>query len=552
MDGKLHLKPRLKKPNKWRAFLKNISRSYGYLKTSWGVQTREFFANSTLHGVKYFAATDRPFIERFMWFSCVTFGAVATCVVIFSLWDKFQTYPTITGLDTDFHNWKVPFPAVAVCPLEPAGMENIREFLGFSADDTGVETNEIVEFYFEMSKLSLNTVKGFAERYHNGIPKQFNQSTDLRGLTLKLLRKCDKLFESCKFKDEAINCCSVDSQSFQPVLTENGLCYAFNSRHLEATSSRDVKFNMQYIKETDIKWSLEFSVNSQQLLAPIYIINSDDFIGIDVQPQLVWDCKVDRIAFSFKQTYTTEDTRQLSIKQRKCIFEDEVKLKVDWIYTYTACTIECRMETAKRRCGCVPFFYPEIAGFDYCDLSSLHCIAAHLAEIRDISKCNCQLGCKNTVYEVETQKTKEADSTLNRIEIGFVSWPMVRYKREVLFGWVDLLVSFGGIAGLFLGFSLLSGVEILYYFTIRACIASWRERRYLDRMRKEKREKPQPMHDLSLIPYFVSRPLPGNGIDIVASRLVKRNAIYPGKNKLHNTNPIMISMMPPFGIEFLH
>jgi len=32
-----------------------------------------------------------------------------------------------------------------------------------------------------------------------------------------------------------------------------------------------------------------------------------------------------------------------------------------------------------------------------------------------------------------------------------------------------VLVSFGGIAGLFLGFSLLSGVEIIYYFTMRAC-----------------------------------------------------------------------------------
>lgn len=28
------------------------------------------------------------------------------------------------------------------------------------------------------------------------------------------------------------------------------------------------------------------------------------------------------------------------------------------------------------------------------------------------------------------------------LEIGFVSWPMVRYKREVLFGWVDLLGKF--------------------------------------------------------------------------------------------------------------
>lgn len=55
-----------------------------------------------------------------------------------------------------------------------------------------------------------------------------------------------------------------------------------------------------------------------------------------------------------------------------------------------------------------------------------------------------------------------------RIHIEFLTWPIIRYKREVLFGWVDLLVSFGGIAGLFLGFSLLSGVEIIYYFTMRA------------------------------------------------------------------------------------
>lgn len=56
----------------------------------------------------------------------------------------------------------------------------------------------------------------------------------------------------------------------------------------------------------------------------------------------------------------------------------------------------------------------------------------------------------------------------NYVNIEYLTWPIIRYKREVLFGWVDLLVSFGGIAGLFLGFSLLSGVEIVYYFTMRA------------------------------------------------------------------------------------
>lgn len=81
----------------------------------------------------------------------------------------------------------------------------------------------------------------------------------------------------------------------------------------------------------------------------IYIHNSDEVPGLDMQPQHIWDYKVDRISFSVKQTYTTEDARQLTIKQRHCIFENEVKLKIDHMYTYTACTSQCRMEESKKR-----------------------------------------------------------------------------------------------------------------------------------------------------------------------------------------------------------
>jgi hypothetical protein len=69
-----------------------------------------------------------------------------------------------------------------------------------------------------------------------------------------------------------------------------------------------------------------------------------------------------------------------------------------------------------------------------------------------------------------------AISTEEGINIEFITWPIIRYKREVLFGWIDLLVSFGGIAGLFLGFSLLSGIEIIYYFTVRAGCMMYKNR----------------------------------------------------------------------------
>lgn len=52
------------------------------------------------------------------------------------------------------------------------------------------------------------------------------------------------------------------------------------------------------------------------------------------------------------------------------------------------------------------------------------------------------------------------------IDIHFQSANIVKYRTDVTFSWLDLMVSFGGIAGLFLGCSILSGVEIIYYLII--------------------------------------------------------------------------------------
>lgn len=54
------------------------------------------------------------------------------------------------------------------------------------------------------------------------------------------------------------------------------------------------------------------------------------------------------------------------------------------------------------------------------------------------------------------------------VTIGLASLPMERYKRNVIRGTLDLVVSIGGTAGLFVGASLLSFVEIFYYFIVRS------------------------------------------------------------------------------------
>lgn len=66
---------------------------------------------------------------RFMWFICVMIGLITSIIIIFSLWEKFQTNPTITGLDTDFHTWNVAFPSITICQETPGNESSIDEFI---------------------------------------------------------------------------------------------------------------------------------------------------------------------------------------------------------------------------------------------------------------------------------------------------------------------------------------------------------------------------------------------------------------------------------------
>ena len=58
-----------------------------------------------------------------------------------------------------------------------------------------------------------------------------------------------------------------------------------------------------------------------------------------------------------QMTYTSDGARELSIKQRGCVFPDELPLRVAPIYTFSSCMRECRMEKLMELCGCLPIFY---------------------------------------------------------------------------------------------------------------------------------------------------------------------------------------------------
>lgn len=113
------------------------------------------------------------------------------------------------------------------------------------------------------------------------------------------------------------------------------------------------------IFETDKKWALFFTPKRD---AKVFVLAHLENFGYDFRPHVIWEPDfAAELLISMKQTYTTDDARQLTINQRKCIFSDEVKLQFyEGDYTFSSCMKECRIKKCIQFCGCIPPFYRPI------------------------------------------------------------------------------------------------------------------------------------------------------------------------------------------------
>lgn len=161
--------------------------------------------------------------------------------------------------------------------------------------------------------------------------------------------------------------------------------------------------NILGMHETDQKWTLSFVINHP---SQVYIHSTEEVSSYDILPQFLWELNfaVD-LWITMKQTYTTNDTNQLTIAQRKCVFHDEVDLTYHEhdIYSLSACMKQCRMQKANKLCKCIPPFYkPATGAYKDCELSDFQCLRVNQQKIISIRDCkHCELSCLSTVYDSE-------------------------------------------------------------------------------------------------------------------------------------------------------
>uniref|UniRef100_A0A182F3F8 Uncharacterized protein n=1 Tax=Anopheles albimanus TaxID=7167 RepID=A0A182F3F8_ANOAL len=81
--------------------------------------------------------------------------------------------------------------------------------------------------------------------------------------------------------------------------------------------------------------------------------------------------------------------------------------------------------------------------------------------------CRCHPSCTEHDIRVVGKEMYYDDGTHRTVMIKLMTLPTQRYRRQVVRQIIDVVVSFGGILGLFTGASILSLVEFAYFFTVR-------------------------------------------------------------------------------------
>nr|XP_029729201.1 sodium channel protein Nach-like [Aedes albopictus] len=429
---------------------------------------KEYLFNSTIHGVKFVADESYHVAERIFWIICVIVSWFGSALLIDASLEAFRTSAISFVVETNYRDWNTKFPAIVVCEMR--NMERIQ----MVADELWGEDHD-----FAMEEV-LNEIGYFrGESYHtvnecNGDEPAENCFYSNFSDYARLVRSsCEATLEQCYWNDEPFDCCKY----FQPMETELGLCYAVNS--VQTSAKNPLKIDMISNKYTG-PGKLKITVLTE---AYVYTLGEEDVPNL-ITPKsevLLIDYYIAyKRQISIKDIENDPETKQISVQQRKCRYPDENILDVHAYYSYSACSVQCRKDKQLQICNCTSHLMPNTDLALKCNMSGLVCLNAHYEELTIVIPkwstgkqgvvCDCLPSCTEVDIAIVHDSRESIYNPENRystIEIELAALPTERYKRNVVRGRLDLVVSVGGTTGLFVGASLLSFVEIVYYFTIR-------------------------------------------------------------------------------------
>ncbi|XP_018401441.1 PREDICTED: sodium channel protein Nach-like, partial [Cyphomyrmex costatus] len=344
----------------------------------------------------------------------------------------------------------------------------------------------------------------------------YNGSYDVAEIMKNLTPQCSVILLKCMLHGAARNC----SELFEFRKTQDGYCCTFNYvRESDDILELNHMINprdQEQVKTLGIRNGLTIVMDPLlddyfYSILPVKgwkvtVFNPTDYpdmtsggvTEVIAMPQYETYLDVKATLFNSSQTVI-----HLPRDKRDCIFADEIVFSNITIYTYSDCIVNCKINDIQEFCGCRPFIYPRRGKKEHswriCNITDFQCLAKYkskrliifphddehsiLHDEKDALYCfKCYPACHDTHYDVTSWRNFiehgifEAYIFANYnitdegvLHVYFSKYGTIRLKQDVASYWYNLLSDIGGICGVFIGFSFITIVELLYFCVLVFC-----------------------------------------------------------------------------------
>ena len=416
------------------------------IKPSWRRRAEKFFNNSTFNGALYIFAS-KSWTKRIIWLLVIItaiggFWAV-TIVDIIQLARK----PIVTSITLTREN-ELSFPAVTICSL--SGLNTTTLNLG------GPTVVNDLSDLIKTSRRDPTECKNIANR----IASNTGVNVGWGGLVDTAKNDLRVLLVECAYEGTE---CGIED--FMPINTLIGRCYTFN----KPTPIKPVRM----ARGTGIRRGLQLQLLPKFLnftpgadLGFLVVVHNPDELpqpeseGIAVGLSSVVFIGMRQVDSVDKTTFSSgHECRTDTTITQDLIFPNYTT------YSQSSCLSECTYKFLADQCRCIePRFYTPISTSRYsrfpeCTAPDLCCEVRHFFNVGE--SCNCPPRCTTIERTLTTSSSTNAAKDLVGVSVFYESLILeTRETTDSYTAW-SLISDIGGNTGLFLGFTLLSGVELL-------------------------------------------------------------------------------------------
>lgn len=215
----------------------------------------------------------------------------------------------LTGVDVDFHDKILFYPATFICPEDPINYTKLEKIF----HNSKLTENERKL----LTTLPALTYKSLLDlEIPENVGNIIGSSKTIQDFIKSYIVTCQEYLIECKLKDEIIDCC----QYFHLVFTEQQPCFVFN-QHQFLNQSATI-----YIFETDVNWKLEFVTRNITNNVKIYFKSIYGMVNVNTELRFTWQHNlVSTILLEIVEFFCADNVRSLTMWQRKCAFDNEVK-----------------------------------------------------------------------------------------------------------------------------------------------------------------------------------------------------------------------------------